>query len=715
MSYHKSMTNFPKISYPAFRRAEDVVDDYHGTVISDPYRWLEDPDADETKAFVDKQNEIFNEFIEKCQQREPFRKKIEVQFNYPKYGTPMKKGDNYFYFYNSGLQNQSVLYVQDSLEAEGKVFWDPNAISPEGDLSLRTYSFSEDGKYIAMGLSWSGSDWMKVKIARIEGQERVDLEDELSWVKFTGLTWTHDHQGFFYNRYPEPEKRADGTETDSNLHHKMYYHRLGDPQSKDRLIFETPEEPRWMSGAEISDDGKHLMMSISKGTDPVNRLYTAKLAEDGSLPETIDICKIVDNFDAEFQYVANEENRFIFKSNLNASNYKLLEVDIEEGKTWKDYVGEKDSVLEWATSVAGDKLVLTYLEDVKHRMHLHHIDDGKEIGKIPIDIGTIMGFSGKKKDTRVFYQFTSFTDPGTVYYCDLDKAEIKPVLFRRPKVPEFDVDALVTEQVFVPSKDGTKIPMFIVHHKDIKLDGTNPCLQYGYGGFNISVTPSFAVSRAIFINNLRGVFALANIRGGGEYGEDWHQGGCLANKQNCFDDFAACSQYLIDKKYTSSSRLVVNGGSNGGLLVAASLNQRPDLYAGGVAQVGVMDMLRFHKFTIGHAWTTDYGCSDNPEQFKWLIKYSPLHNVKVTSGQQYPSCLLLTGDHDDRVVPLHSLKLMATLQEVHGKNPDQTNPILIRVDTKSGHGAGKPTAKMLDEAAEIYGYVSEITGATWHD
>ncbi|CAG03646.1 unnamed protein product, partial [Tetraodon nigroviridis] len=562
-----------------------------------------------------------------------------------------RRGSRYFHFYNTGLQNQSVMYVQESLDAEPRVFLDPNTFSEDGTVALRGYAFSEDGEYLAYGTSASGSDWVEIHFLRVE--DALLLEDRLKRVKFSCMSWTHDGKGLFYNSYPDQEGKSDGTETSTNLHQKLYFHVLGTSQSEDILCAEFPDHPKWMSGAEVSEDGRYVLLSIREGCDPVNRLWYCDLK---TIPQGITgllpWVKLIDNFDAEYEYVTNEDTQFTFKTNLDAPRYRLINIDFAcpDPSSWKELLPQHD------------------------------------------------------KDVIAI-----------IYHCDLTKEPLQPHIFREVTVKGFNPSDYQTTQIFYPSKDGTQIPMFIVHKKGIELDGSHPGFLYGYGGFNISITPSYSVSRLIFVCHLGGVLAVANIRGGGEYGETWHKAGMLANKQNCFTDFQCAAEYLIKEGYTSPSKLTINGGSNGGLLVAACVNQRPELFGCAVAQVGVMDMLKFHKFTIGHAWTTDFGCSDIKEQFDCLMKYSPLHNIHVPEGNgvQYPAVLLLTGDHDDRVVPLHSLKYIATLQHIVGRSPKQTNPLFILVDTKSGHGAGKPTSKVIQEVADTYAFIAKCLNISW--
>ncbi|XP_056684665.1 uncharacterized protein [Spinacia oleracea] len=654
-------------------------------------------------------------------------------FDYPRFYVPFKRCDKYFYFHNTGLQPQIVLYVQDSLDGKPEVLLDPNQLSEDGTVALSTYSVSEDAKYFAYGLSTSGSDWVTIKVMRI--QDKGAEPDTLSWVKFSGITWTHDNKGFFYSRYPAPNEGQTsdaGTETNSNLNQELCYHVLGTDQSEDIVCWRDPENPKHLFGAEVTDDGKYLLLSTSESCEVVNKLYYLDLT---TLPDGIDgfregkdllpFTKLIDTFDAAYNTVANDDTVFIFRTNKEAPRYKLVRVDLKAPGVWTDVIpqSEKD-VLESAWAVNGNHLLVCYLTDVKHVLEVRDLQTGSLLHNLPFDIGSVDDISARRKDSVVFFRITSFLSPGIIYHCDLksDVPELK--IFREIVVPKFDRDEFQVDQVFVSSKDGTKVPMFIVARKGIVLDGSHPCLLYGYGGFNISITPSFGVSRIVLLKHLGAVFCIANIRGGGEYGEEWHKAGSISKKQNCFDDFISAGEFLVSNGYTQPKKLCIEGGSNGGLLVGACINQRPDIFGCALAHVGVMDMLRFHKFTIGHAWTSDYGSSDKEDEFHWLIKYSPLHNVRrpweLSSDRtaQYPSTMLLTADHDDRVVPLHSLKFLATLQHVlctSLENSPQKNPIVGRIECKAGHGAGRPTQKMIDEAADRYGFMAKMVNASWTD
>ncbi|KAI3750731.1 hypothetical protein L2E82_21498 [Cichorium intybus] len=720
------------LHYPSFRRDESVVDTYHGVSVPDPYRWLEDPDSEEVKEFVKKQVDLTESVLKKCETREKLHDKLTKFYDYPKFGAPFREADKYFYFYNSGLQPQKVLYMQDSLDGEAEVLLDPNGLSEDGTVSLNTYAVSEDAKYLAYALSSSGSDWVTIKVMRID-DKKVE-PDTLSWVKFSGISWTNDSKGFFYSRYPAPKEGENldaGTETNTNLDHQLYYHFLGTDQSEDILCWENPNNPQYTVGASITEDGKYVLLYIGEGCDPVNKFYYCDIS---TLPggikgykdkKCLPFIKLIDNFEAMYQAVANDDTVFTFLTNKDSPKYKLVRVDLKEPNKWSEIIpqGETD-VLESAVAVNKNQIIVRYLSDCKHILQLRDLESGTLLHDLPISIGSVDDVSARRKDSLFFIAFTSFLTPGVIYQCDLKNGVPDLKIFREIVVPGFDQTEFHVSQVFAPSKDGTKIPMFIVAKKGIVLDGSHPCLLYGYGGFNISLTPYFSVSRIALMRHLGLVFCVANIRGGGEYGEEWHKDGSLAKKQNCFDDFISSGEFLVSSGYTNPKKLAIEGGSNGGLLVGACINQRPDLFGCALAHVGVMDMLRFHKFTIGHAWTSDYGCSDKEEEFQWLIKYSPLHNVRrpweesSDNSCQYPPTLLLTADHDDRVVPLHTLKLLATMQYVlcaSLENSPQTNPILGRIDCKAGHGAGRPTKKVIDEWADSYSFMAKVVGATWVD
>ncbi|OMP03016.1 hypothetical protein CCACVL1_02648 [Corchorus capsularis] len=665
---------FGPLQYPTARRDESVIDDYHGVKVSDPYRWLEDPDGEEAKEFVHKQVTLTESVLEKCETRAKFHKKITQLFDHPRYSSPFRRGNKVFYFHNTGLQPQNVLYMQDGLTGEPEVLLDPNTLSEDGTVSLKAVAASEDAKYLAYGLSSSGSDWVTIKVMQIEN--KTEEPDTLSWIKFSDISWTHDGKGFFYSRYPAPkdEENLDGgLKTSVNVNHELYYHFLGTNQSEDILCWRDPENPKHRLSGTVTDDGKYLLLQIKEGCGPVNKLYYCDMS---ALPEGLEgfrvqneplpFVKFIDQFDAQYLNVANDDSVFTFFTNKDAPKYKVVRVDLKEPSKWTDVVPEDEKdVLESACAVNGNQMILTYLSDVKYVLQVRDLETGSLFHKLPIDIGTVFGISARREDSVAFIRFASFLTPGIIYQCDLGAEHPELKIFREISVPGFDRSEFEVNQVFVPSKDGTKVPMFIVGKKDAKLDGSHPCLLYAYGGFGCILTPSFSVSRTVLARHLGAFFCIANIRGGGEYGEEWHKAGALAKKQTCFDDFISSAEYLVSSGYTRPDKLCIEGGSNGGLLVGACINQRPDLFGCALAHVGVMDMLRFHKFTIGHAWICDFGCSDKEEEFDWLIKYSPLHNVRRPWEQhpgklsQYPSTMLLTADHDDRVLPLHSLKMLA--------------------------------------------------------
>ncbi|XP_050674292.1 prolyl endopeptidase isoform X2 [Leptidea sinapis] len=700
-------------AYPEARRDDTVVDDYHGTKIIDPYRWLEDPDSEETKAFIEAQNKITRPFIDSCPVKSQINDRLTELWDYPKYSCPFRRGNRYFFFKNTGLQNQNVLYVQEKLEGEARVFLDPNSLSEDGTVALSGSRFTEDGNTFAYGLSASGSDWITIHIKDVATGK--DYPEVLKKVKFASMSWTKDNKGLFYSRYPEQSGKTDGSETEVNRDQKLCYHRLDTPQESDVIVVDFPDEPLWRIGAEVSDCGRYLIVTPVKDCRD-NLLFFADLSKHPEISGKLPLTQIVHKFEADYEYITNEGSVCIFRTNKNAPNYRLVKIDLNnpDEQNWETLIPEhpKD-VLDWASAVDHDKLVIHYVRDVKSVLQLHSMGNGELLEQFPLDVGSVVGFSGKKEQTEIFYHFMSFLTPGIIYHVDLKSKPYKPTVFREVKVKGFDPSQYEAKQIFYSSKDGTQVPMFIVSKKGLALDGNNPALVYGYGGFNINVQPSFSVTRIVFMQHFNGVLAVPNIRGGGEYGERWHNAGRLLNKQNVFDDFQAAAEYLHREGYSRPELTTAQGGSNGGLLVAACINQRPDLYGAAIVQVGVLDMLRFQKFTIGHAWVSDYGSSDNETQFNYLLKYSPLHNIKSSDNGRapYPATLVLTADHDDRVVPLHSLKYVATLQ--HAAAADHWPPLLARVDTKAGHGGGKPTAKIIEEHTDILSFMTQALGLTF--
>lgn len=674
--------------YPKTKKV-DTVDTYFGTKVADPYRWLEDDKSAETAAWVKEENALTNSYLSKIPFREQFKERLTKIWNYAKYGVPFHEGNYYFFYKNDGLQNQSVLYIQEGLDGVPSVLIDPNKFSADGTTALADISVSHDAKYLAYTTSTGGSDWNDLYVVEIPTGKK--LTDKLSWLKFSGIAWYKD--GFYYSRYDEPKK---GTElSDKNEFHKVYFHKIGDLQSKDQLVYENKEFPLHNYTAQTTEDEKYLLLYESEATDG-NSLYYKDLTKGDKTFKLI-----AKGFDYEHTVIDDYNDQFIVLTNNEAPKKKLVLINPEkpEIKNWKVILPEKQEVLQ-GISLLGGKIIAEYMKDANSKSYVYSMDGKLQNEVIFPDLGTASSFSGKKEDNIAFYSFTSFTYPSSVFKYDITTNT--STIYFKPDI-DFDASKYVTEQIFYTSKDGTKIPMFIVHKKDILLNGTNPTVLYGYGGFNISLTPSFSLSRLLFLEN-GGIYAMANLRGGGEYGEEWHLAGTKLKKQNVFDDFIAAAEYLINNKYTSSDNLAIQGGSNGGLLVGACMTQRPDLFKVAIPQVGVMDMLRFHKFTIGWAWTGDYGSSDDSTQFKYIYNYSPLHNIK--EGVKYPITLVTTADHDDRVVPAHSFKFIATLQEKQAGD----NPVLVRIETMAGHGAGKPTSKSIEEATDIWSFIMYYLG-----
>ncbi len=678
------------LQYPAARKS-DVVDDYHGTRVPDPYRWLEDPDSPESRAWIEAQNRLTAAYLAEIPARAALRERLTKLWNYPKYGTPFRKARRYFFFKNDGLQNQSVLYKQASLTADPETLLDPNVLSEDGTVALSTLAVSEDGRLLAYGTSASGSDWEEFRVRDVA--EGRDLSDHLKWIKFSGASWTNDGAGFFYSRYPEPGDKA---LTDVNRFQRLYYHRLGTEQTADVLVYERPDQPDWGMNAEVTDDGRYAVLHVWLGTDRRNRVYYLDLKDARRPKVTGEVVRLLDDFDASYAFVGNDGPVFYFLTDLEAPRKRVIAIDTRhpERARWREIIPQGPDVLD-GIQIIHDTFVANYMHDASSRLRLFTLE-GRLVKDLPLPtLGSIGAISGERKDDEMFYAFTSFLYPTTIFRYDFKSGGTS--VFKAPTI-DFDPSGYETKQVFYSSKDGTRVPMFITHKKGLHLDGSNPTYLYGYGGFNISLTPSFSVAMLVWLEQ-GGVYAVPNLRGGGEYGEEWHQAGMHDKKQNVFDDFIAAAEYLIAQGYTSPSKLAIAGGSNGGLLVGAAITQRPELFGAALPAVGVMDMLRFHKFTIGWAWVTDYGSADSAAQFPYLYKYSPLHNIRA--GTRYPATLVTTADHDDRVVPGHSFKFTAALQAAQAG----PRPVLIEIETKAGHGAGKPTSKLIEEQADRFAFL----------
>lgn len=670
---------------------KDIVENHHGTTVEDPYRWLEDSQAPETRAWIEEQNKLTFSYLEKLPYRKQIRDRLTQLWNFEKYSVPHREGDRYFYMKNDGLQNQYVLYTTKSLSDPGKVLIDPNVLSPDGTIAISSYSVSKDGKKVAYGLASAGSDWTEWRVRDVESG--TDFPDHLRWIKFSSVTWNHDGSGFYYSRYNEPSMESSLEE--ANYYNKLYYHQLGTDQSSDVLIYERPDEKEWSFYAQVTEDGRYLVVTISRGTDPNYRVsYLDLMNPDARFIDLIDV------FEAEYILIDNDGPKFWFKTTQNALRGRIIAIDLRRPSSdqWQEIIPEAEETLDYA-SVLNDRFFVSYLKDARTVVRSFDLA-GKFLREVELPgIGTASGFYGKKSDRETFYSFSSFTAPSTIYRYDLSSDQGS--IFRKP-VMDYNPEDYQTEQIFYESK-GTRIPMFLSYKKGLKPNKQTPVYLYGYGGFNVSMTPAFSVSMLVLME-MGGIFAVPNIRGGGEYGKAWHRAGTRFQKQNSFDDFIAAAEWLMEHEYTSPSKLAIGGGSNGGLLVAASMIQCPELFAAVIASVGVFDMLRFHKFTIGWAWTDDYGSPEDPEDFRNLLSYSPLHTLK--SRTRYPAVLITTADHDDRVVPAHSFKFVAALQEAQAGDA----PVLIRIETSAGHGAGKPTTKIIDEAADKWAFLAQILG-----
>ena len=671
----------------------DQVDDYHGRRVPDPHRWLEDTYSPETNAWIEAQNKLTFAFLEDIPEREKIHARLTELWDYPKAGAPFQRGGRYFQFRNTGLQNQDVLEVQEALVGEGRVLIDPNSLSPDGTVALTSLAVSEDGHWLAYATSASGSDWLTWRVRDVDTGQ--DLPDVIEWSKFSGAAWLPDQSGFYYSRYdaPEPGKEFEA----ANYFQKLYFHRLGQPQSADELIYHRPDHKEWGFGGQVSEDGRYLVISVWEGTDVRNRLFYRDLQAGSQVVE------LIAELEAQYTFVGNDGPLFYLTTNLEAPRGRLIAIDTNRPakENWRTLIPQTEDTLDCtdgeAVTIVNHQFVCLYLQDAHHVLKRFG-RDGSFLGEISLPmIGSVVTLNGQRSDKELFYAFQSFVCPTIIYRYDFESG-VSQALFTPPI--QFDFSPYVTRQVFTTSQDGTRVAMFLVHREGMP-EGPQPALLYGYGGFNISMTPTFSISRLAWLE-MGGVYAWAILRGGGEYGEEWHQAGMKACKQNVFDDFIACAEYLIAEGITSPAKLAIQGGSNGGLLVGACMTQRPELFSAALPAVGVMDMLRFHKFTIGWAWVSDYGSSDDPVGFQYLYAYSPLHNLRP--GTHYPATLVTTGDHDDRVVPGHSFKFAAALQAAQAG----TAPVLIRIQTKAGHGMGKPTAIVIREQADLWAFLVRV-------
>ncbi|HZN04306.1 MAG TPA: prolyl oligopeptidase family serine peptidase [Candidatus Polarisedimenticolia bacterium] len=682
-----------RLAYPETRQVEQA-DDWHGTKVPDPYRWLEsDPRvSQEVAQWIAAENKVTQGWLAQVPQREPIRKRLTTLWNYERFSAPQWGGGHWFFARNTGLQNQSELFMTDSLTATPVQVLDPNSWSTDGTIALAGYAASDDGRYLAYARSVAGSDWTEWRVRDLQAGK--DLDDLIQWTKFTFASWTTDSKGFFYSRYDAPAKGEAFQAVNRNQ--KLFYHRLGTSQSQDVLVYARPDQPNWDFGGQVTEDGRYLVISVRKGTDPKNMLLYRDLNEPYGAP-----VELIGTFDNEYDFLGNDGTVFYFKTDLDAPKGRLIGIDVAQPETakWRTIVPEAAEAMQGA-DMAGDTFLVSYLKDATSLVRQFKID-GTAVRDVALPgIGSAYGFGGKRTSKEVTYAYVSFNSPPTVYRYDL--AGGNSSLWKQPKVA-FNPDDFVVKQVFYESKDKTKVPMFLVHRRDLKLDGNRPTLLYGYGGFKISMTPSFSPARLAWLE-MGGVFAMPNLRGGGEYGEAWHKAGTKAQKQNVFDDFIAAAEWLVKNGYTKPSRLAISGGSNGGLLVGACVTQRPDLFGATLPAVGVMDMLRFDQFTAGRYWVDDYGSASDPATFPALLAYSPYHNIKA--GTKYPPTLVTTADTDDRVIPAHSFKFAAAMQKAQGGDA----PILIRIETSAGHGGGKPTSKQIEEATDQYAFLVRTLG-----
>ena len=678
----------PALVYPDARRS-DVKEELHGTVVEDPYHWLEDSSSPETRAWIEAENVVTSRFLDAIPERRSIRERLQELWNYDKYGVPFREGDRYFFTKQEGLQNQGVLYTAHSLEDTPRRLLDPNGLSEDGTTSTGAYDVTLDGRLLAYNISRAGSDWKEIRVRDVRSGK--DLPDHLRWIKFSSASWNHEGTGFYYSRYKEPKEGTSLQET--NYYQKLYFHRLGTTQDEDVLVYERPDRKKWGFDGEETEDGRYLVIHVWEGTREENAVFYKDLRQDGG-----EVVELLREFDAAYHFVDNDGSVFYFFTDRDAPRGRLVSVDVASpGKRVVEVIPENDATLRSVQSIGG-RFVARYLRDARSEVKLFTRQGQLEKELSLPAMGSVRGISGKPESREMFYAFSSFAYPTTIFRYDFESSRSE--VHRRPEVA-FDPGSFVVRQAFYSSKDGTRVPIFLAHKKGLRLDGQIPTYLYGYGGFNISLTPFFSVPNLVWME-MGGLFAMPNLRGGGEYGKAWHEGGMKANKQNVFDDFIAAARWLISEGYTSTPRLAIGGRSNGGLLVGACMTQEPELFGAALPGVGVLDMLRLHKFTIGWAWVSDYGSPDDPGEFKVLHAYSPYHNLRA--GTHYPATLVTTADHDDRVVPAHSFKFAAALQAAQAA----AAPVLIRIETRAGHGAGKPTSKLIDEWTDIWAFLLRI-------